>query len=186
MGRQTYAYDADGNKTGWTDDKTGQRQKMVWDEENRLRSVSVNGQLNSYVYDGAGERVLKGLGSGQAVYVNGDVSSSSGGVGNFTVYVSPYLVVKSGKYSNHYFIESRRISTRLEHGWDQQVSAADAGDSIAYTKKEQGLVRGITRDQQVLQGGDNSATGVTGTDARGAGSSNGSGSPGANANPNNN
>src|SRR5258708_24269457 len=96
IGRQTYAYDADGNQTGWTDDKTGQRQKMVWDEENRLRSVSVNVQLNRYVYDGAGERGLKWLGSGQAVYVNGDVSSSSGGGGNFTGAVHPFSGVQLG------------------------------------------------------------------------------------------
>jgi RHS repeat-associated protein len=191
IGRQTYSYDADGNQTGWTDDKTGQRQKMVWDEENRLRSVSVNGELNSYVYDATGERVLKGLGAGQTVYVNGDITGSSGGVGNFTVYVNPYLVVKSGEYSNHYFIESQRIATRLEHGWDQQVSAPDAGDSIPFTKKERALVLGISRDQQALQGSDSAAAHVTGADARGVAAgggttSTGSGTPWANANPDNN
>jgi len=194
IGRQTYTYDADGNQTGWTDDKTGQRQKMVWDEEDRLRSVSVNGQLNSYVYDAVGERVLKGKGSGQTVYVDGSVSGSSGGVGNFTVYVNPYLVVKSGEYSNHYFIESQRIATRLEHNWDQQVSAPDAGDSISFPKKETQLEAGIMRDLRTLQGNDSTASGVTGTGARGTAASGGnagsgatgSGTPWANANPNNN
>jgi len=191
VGRQSYTYDADGNETGWTDDKTGQRQTMVWDEENRLRSVSENGQLNSYVYDGDGERVLKGKGSGQTVYVNGDISASSGGVGNFTVYVNPYLVVKSGEYSNHYFIEGQRIATRLEHGWKQQVTAPDAGDSISYPKKEKLLLQAIARDGQALQGDDSSAAGIiTGKDARGgagSGGTNGSGgTPWANANPNNN
>ena len=87
IGSQAYTYDANGNLTGWTDDKTSQRQKMVWDEDNRLRSVSVNGQLNSYVYDASGERVLKAQGSGQSVFVNGNINGNSGGVGNFTVYV---------------------------------------------------------------------------------------------------
>jgi len=194
VGTHTYAYDADGNQTGWTDDKTGQRQKMVWDEENRLRSVSVNGQLNSYVYDARGERVLKGKGAGQTVYVNGDVSGSSGGVGNFTVYVNPYLVVKSGEYTNHYFIEKQRITTRLVHGWDQQVSAPDAGDSIPWTKKEKQMEQGIDRDQQALQGTDSSAAVVTGTDARGTDATGGgsgsgkvsNGTPWSNANPDNN
>ncbi|MBO9202430.1 MULTISPECIES: SpvB/TcaC N-terminal domain-containing protein [Niastella] len=168
IGGQTYTYDADGNQTGWTDDKTGQRQKLVWDEENRLRSVSVNGQLNSYVYDAGGERVLKGIGAGQSVFVNGDISSMSGGVGNFTVYVSPYVVVKSGEYSNHYFVGTQRIATRLMHGWDQQVTAADAGDTISFTRKEKSMIAGIVRDQQALQnnGRSNSAS-VTGKDARG-------------------
>jgi len=191
IGRQTYTYDANGNQTGWTDDKTGQRQKMVWDEENRLRSVSVNGQLNSYIYDANGERVLKGKGSGQTVYVNGDISGSSGGVGNFTVYVNPYVVVRSGEYSNHYFIEGHRVATRLVHGWDQQVTAAAAGANISYGNKEKQILQAMTRDQQAL--GDSAAT-VAGKDARGeateggvAGSSaSGSGTPWANANPNNN
>ncbi|HTI91719.1 MAG TPA: SpvB/TcaC N-terminal domain-containing protein [Puia sp.] len=191
IGRQTYTYDADGNQTGWTDDLTGQRQQLVWDEEDRLRSVSVNGQLNSYVYDAAGARVLKGQGAGQTVYVNGDVSGSSGGVGNFTVYVNPYLVVKSGEYSNHYFIESQRIATRLQHGWDQQVGAPDAGDSISWSKKEKLMVQGIGRDQQALQGNDSThAAGITGMNARMAAAGNGnqgsSGSPGSNADTANN
>jgi RHS repeat-associated protein len=192
IGRQTYAYDADGNETGWTDDKTGQRQKMVWDEENRLRSVSENGQLNSYIYDADGDRVLKGIGSGQTVYVNGDLSGSSGGVGNFTVYVNPYLVVKSGEYSNHYFIGSQRITTRLEQGWDHQVTAPDAGDSISWTKKEKLMLQGMNRDQQALQGSDSAGTvKVTGANARAAadssnGSQGSSATPGNNANPNNN
>jgi len=153
IGNQTYTYDADGNLTGSTDDKTGQRRRMIWDEENRLRSVSVNGQMNSFVYDATGERVLKGAGSGQTVYVNGAISGSSGGVGNFTVYVNPYLVVRSGEYSNHYFVGSQRIVTRLVHGWDQQVSAPDAGSGVAWATKETRLEQGIGRDQQKLQEG---------------------------------
>ncbi|HEY4108073.1 SpvB/TcaC N-terminal domain-containing protein [Puia sp.] len=184
IGRQTYTYDPDGNQTGCTDDKTGQRQKKVWDEENRLRSVSVNGQLNSYVYDALGDRVLKGLGSGQSVFVDGAVSGSSGGVGNFTVYVNPYLVVKSGEYSNHYFIESQRIATRLEHGWDQQVSAPDAGDSVPYTKKGKQLMLGLNRDQQALQGDSAAASGITGVDARAPDAGNGNSGNGNSANGN--
>ena len=190
IGQQTYSYDADGNQTGWTDDKTGQRRKMLWDEENRLRTAAVNGQLNSYVYDASGERVLKGQGAGQAVFVNGNPNGISGGVGNYTVYVNPYLVVKSGEYSNHYFIESQRIVIRLEHGWQQQVGAPDAGDSISWPKKEKLLVQGLGRDQQTILGNDSAQGAITGTDARGmaAGSGNGGSSsdPGSNANTNNN
>jgi RHS repeat-associated protein len=168
IGRQSYTYDANGNQTGWTDDKTGQRQKMVWDEENRLRNVSVNGQLNSYVYDATGDRVLKAQGSGQSVFVNGNINSNSGGIGNFTVYVNPYLVVKSGEYSNHYFVGSQRIATRLQHEWSQQVSAPAAGDTISFTRKEKLMIQGITRDQQALQNtGNSNATAITGKDARG-------------------
>ena len=193
IGNQTYTYDANGNQTGWTSDLTGQRQNLVWDEENRLRSVSVNGQLNSYVYDASGERVLKGQGAGQSVFVNGELKAGTGGVGNFTVYVNPYLVVQSGQYSKHYFVESQRITTRLELGWQQQVSASAAGDSNAYSKKEQKLLQAIARDQQAVQGtGQQQVTAVTGPNARGVVSSNGqaggngNGTTGGSADPANN
>lgn len=107
------------------------------------------------------------------------------------MYVNPYLVVKSGEYSNHYFIGTQRIATRLEHGWQQQVDAPDAGANIAWSKKEKQMLQGIARDQQVLQGGDSSAA-VTGDNARdtaGTGSGqtgSGTGTPWANANPDNN
>jgi RHS repeat-associated protein len=191
IGNQTYTYDANGNQTGWTSDLTGQRQNLVWDEENRLRSVSVNGQLNSYVYDAAGERVLKGQGTGQSVFVNGDLKAGSGGVGNFTVYVNPFLVVQSGQYSKHYFIESQRITTRLELGWQQQVSASV--DTTGYSKKEQKILQGIARDQQAVQRtGQQQVTAVTGANARGVVSSNGqaggngNGTTGGSANTTNN
>lgn len=193
IGSHTYTYDADGNQTGWTDDKTGQRQEMVWDEENRLRSASVNGQMNSYVYDASGERVLKGRGNGQSVFLNGDLQSASGGVGNFTVYVNPYIVVRSGDYSKHYYIGGQRITTRLEPGWDQQVAAAPAGDTISYGKKEQQLIKALARDSAMVQGGDQAAT-VVGSDARGVSNSsaqavansNGNGATGGSADPTNN
>jgi len=175
IGNQTYTYDADGNQTGWTDDLTGQRRSLVWDEENRLRSVSVNGQLNSYVYDAEGERVLKGQGSGQTVFVNGNTKAASGGVGNFTVYVNPYLVVRSGEYSNHYFIENQRISTRLQQGWLQIVSSPAAGDTISYDKKEKRLIQSIMRDIKGLQGDSSTMTAITGDDPRGLGAGNGVG-----------
>ena len=189
IGSQTYSYDADGNETGWKDDKTGQRQTMVWDEENRLRSVAINGQLNSYIYDGTGQRVLKGQGAGQTVYVDGNITGNSGGVGNFTVYVNAYLVVKSGEYSNHYFVGSERIATRLEHGWAAQVSAPAAGDSIDYGNKEKALIVGLGRDKTLLDGTDSAAT-AAGNNARGggvgAGSSNGNPVPGSQADTANN
>lgn len=38
-------------------------------------------------------------------------------MGNFTVYVSPYLVLKSGGYTKHYYIEGQRIVSKLGGGW---------------------------------------------------------------------
>jgi YD repeat-containing protein len=70
IGGQTYSYDSNGNQTGWTDDKSGQRRKIFWDEDNRIRAIQDNGAYHHYVYDAQGQRVLKGHSSGQNLYVN--------------------------------------------------------------------------------------------------------------------
>jgi hypothetical protein len=68
-----------GNQTGWTDDKTGQRRDIMWDvcpsvvqrrrDENRIRSISDNGSQHHYIYDASGERVIKGKSTGQRIFV---------------------------------------------------------------------------------------------------------------------
>jgi len=59
IGPLAYSYDADGNQTGFTDDSSGQRQTIVWNEENQIQSLSNNGQETDYVYDDSGQRVIK-------------------------------------------------------------------------------------------------------------------------------
>lgn len=39
--------------------------------------------------------------------------AGSGGMGNYTVYANPYLVLRSGGYSKHYYIEGQRIVSKL-------------------------------------------------------------------------
>ncbi|MDD1796500.1 hypothetical protein LRP50_25650, partial [Enterovibrio sp. ZSDZ42] len=40
IGNRTFSYDANGNQTGWTNDDNGTRRDIVWDEENRIRTVT--------------------------------------------------------------------------------------------------------------------------------------------------
>ena len=65
IGEQTYRYDANGNQLGWTSDVSGQQRKILRDEENRIRSIYDNGSQHHYIYDAAGERVIKGKSTGQ-------------------------------------------------------------------------------------------------------------------------
>ncbi|NMM48341.1 RHS repeat domain-containing protein [Marinigracilibium pacificum] len=78
IGDKSYQYDLNGNLTGWTHDVSGQRRNIVWDEENRIRSIMDNGAIHHYVYDASGTRVLKGKSQGQAVYKDGSHRSGSG------------------------------------------------------------------------------------------------------------
>ncbi|MFZ5562400.1 MAG: SpvB/TcaC N-terminal domain-containing protein [Pseudomonadota bacterium] len=96
IGERSFGYDANGNQLGWDHDKNGQRRGIVWDEENRIRSLSDNGRTQTYLYDANGERVLKRGRQGETAYVNG------------------YFVIRNGAVaSKHVFNGSQRLATKL-------------------------------------------------------------------------
>ena len=152
IGDQTFTYDLNGNQTGWTDDKSGQKRIMLWDEENRIRSIYDNGSQHHYVYDASGERVLKGKSSGQRIFVNGEWKAGSGQMGNYTVYVNPYIVLQSGRYTKHYYIENQRIVSKLGGGWDNngQGPLKAGGNKVDYVGKSQKVFDGIVKNLKFL------------------------------------
>ncbi len=110
IGNRTYTYDANGNQTGWIYDDgviDNLRRILVWDEENRIRSITDNGVVHNYVYDAGGERVLKSRGD------RTQTAAAEGGIGNYTIYVNPYYVVSYANTSKHFFIGSHRMVTKL-------------------------------------------------------------------------
>jgi RHS repeat-associated protein len=113
IGRQAFTYDANGNQTSWQDDVSAQNRQISWDEENRIRELSDNGQLMRYSYDASGTRVYKNIGNSQTVSVNGKLAAQTSGIGNYTIYVNPYQVTQSGGYTKHYYIEGQRIASTL-------------------------------------------------------------------------
>jgi RHS repeat-associated protein len=152
IGKQAYGYDANGNQTSWTHDVSGQRRDILWDEENRIRAISDNGANYHYVYDASGTRVIKGKSNGQSVYVNGEWKTGSGSMGNYTVYVNPYIVLKSGGYTKHYYIEGQRIVSKLGGGLDNNGKGPlKAGEGkVNYSKKHDELFEGIVRNLKWL------------------------------------
>jgi RHS repeat-associated protein len=70
IGDRTFSYDPNGNQSGWDHDRNGTRRTIVWDEENRVRSISDNGRTTDFVYDDKGDRVIKTGAQGETVYVN--------------------------------------------------------------------------------------------------------------------
>lgn len=152
IGENAYSYDANGNQTGWTNDVSGQRRQLMWDEENRIRAIQDNGSIYHYIYDASGERVLKGKSTGQRVFVNGEWKAGSGGMGNYTVYVNPYLVLKSGGYTKHYYIEGQRIVSKLGSGIDGNGKGPlkAGGSDIDYAAKGQRIFDGIVKNLKFL------------------------------------
>ena len=151
IGDHTYTYDANGNTTGWDDDLSGQRRNIIWDEEDRIRAIYENGAIYHYVYDANGERVLKSQSSGQTVFKNSDRETGSGNVGNYTVYVNPYVVLRSGSYTKHYFIESQRIVSKIGGGMNDPSKGKKAGhQKINYLEKQEDLKFGIVKNLKFL------------------------------------
>ncbi|WP_407334176.1 SpvB/TcaC N-terminal domain-containing protein [Enterovibrio sp. 27052020O] len=117
IGNRTFSYDANGNQTGWTNDDNGTRRDIVWDEENRIRTVTDNGHTSTYIYDAGGERVIKSTSQGETRYINA------------------YLVVRAGKVATkHYYAGSQRIHTRVME--NESSTLVTGTDSTSTTSTE--------------------------------------------------
>jgi RHS repeat-associated protein len=177
IGKQSYTYDQNGNQQGWTTTPSARQRKITWDEENRMSSLADNGALYSYIYDADGERVLRNNGGGEAVKINGQPAGGNIGIGNYTIYVNAYTVVRSGSYTKHYYAEGARIATRLEQGGQLPNITTPAGrmanTNINYAGKEEELKRALIKlytnadvelqlsDAATQQNNDNSKAGPT-------------------------
>jgi RHS repeat-associated protein len=109
----TLKYDLNGNITHRGVNDSGDVD-YYWDEVNRLRVVADRFGLQHYIYDGAGERVLKATTDREAIYENGALISNSVNIVGYTTYPSAHLVVdKNGIFSKHYYVGTQRIVSRL-------------------------------------------------------------------------
>ena len=97
VGIHTFNYDLDGNQAGWRATNSGQNRVMVWDEDNRLQSVTDSSQQpTTFKYDDGTNRVVKK------------------GSGGETLYINPWYVASLGRNSKQIFAGATRIVTKLE------------------------------------------------------------------------
>ncbi|MGB5685000.1 MAG: RHS repeat-associated core domain-containing protein, partial [Candidatus Electrothrix sp.] len=109
IGERAFSYDANGNQTGWESEKNGTRRAIVWDEENRIRTIRDNGHTLAYTYNDAGERVFKTGPQGETVYVNQFYTVGNREIG-----------------SKHVFVGTGRIVTKLVKGQENVATPASA------------------------------------------------------------
>ncbi|WP_437875556.1 toxin TcdB middle/N-terminal domain-containing protein [Sorangium sp. So ce513] len=97
------SYDASGNQTGWTYPGAGTR-VTEWNEENRVRRVSQNGQeLSRVLYDGDGERRV------HLHHVSGEEE---------TAYHDQHLTLRDGRFvTKHIYAGSTRIASKMDPDW---------------------------------------------------------------------
>ncbi|GJM65027.1 SpvB/TcaC N-terminal domain-containing protein [Persicobacter diffluens] len=151
IGRKTYAYDPNGNLSGWTDDLSGQRRNLAWDEENRIRAIADNGNTFNYVYDASGTRVIKGKNIGQSIDINGSRKGGKGSIGNNTVYVNPYLVLTSGGYTKHFYIEGQRIVSKIGNSkLDADLKKTAGNGKVNYHQKKELVFEGFVKNLKFL------------------------------------
>jgi RHS repeat-associated protein len=96
--------------------------------------------------------VIKAKTTGQRIFVNGEWKAGSGEMGNYTVYVNPYVVLNSGGYTKHYYIEDQRIVSKLGGGWDGngQGSLKAGNGKVDYAARHQKVFDGIVKNLKFL------------------------------------
>ncbi|MBK9760381.1 MAG: hypothetical protein IPO90_10535 [Flavobacteriales bacterium] len=118
VGDRDYTYDANGNLTGWENPivPTPTHREIAWDEENRMQALNDDGYISQFTYDASGERVLKSHGGMQSAFVNGAPVGFVQHRENYSIYVSPYLVVNKQGFTKHYYSEGQRLASRMGTG----------------------------------------------------------------------
>lgn len=116
-GSKIFRYDANGNPISEEDTTANTLRVMQWDEENRLQSLGDDGYVSRYTYNHAGERVVKSHGPTTVAFVNG----APQGVlwhdkDNWTMYVSPYMVVSADRFTKHYYAGGQRVASKIGVG----------------------------------------------------------------------
>ncbi|UUC44935.1 toxin TcdB middle/N-terminal domain-containing protein [Flavobacterium cerinum] len=111
---ETFKYDHNGNMRFRIKNET-QDKEYIWDESNRLRAVSDDNNMQHYIYDAAGERILKAESDLEQLYENGTLVNQSGvSFSSYKTYPSAYIVVDgNGQYSKHYYAGNERIVSRI-------------------------------------------------------------------------
>ncbi len=117
IGDSKYTYDENGNPTLREDTTTNSFRQMQWDEENRLTMLSDDGYTNRYTYNHSGERVIKSHGGSTGVFLNANPQGILyHDADNYTLYVSPYMVVSKDKFTKHYYSGTQRVASKIGVG----------------------------------------------------------------------
>jgi YD repeat-containing protein len=116
IGGKEISYDKNGNMLLSTSNAIFDFDQNIYDEENRLIGTSSNGVITRYTYDAFGKRVLKSNGSSQGVFINGSPAGFLEHKLNFKADVSPYFTVFKNEYRKHYFVDGKRILSKIGTG----------------------------------------------------------------------
>ncbi len=147
----TYTYDRNGNLLTRSNQIGVLNSNYYWDESNRLKFTQRGNNMQQYTYDASGERVIKRNVNFTATTVNGAPVINILSVETPTTYPSAFMVVDPlGNCSNHYYIGSQRIVSRLS---DKPASDYVTGSVLRQSPSKKDGNRS-DKDVQLLQKND--------------------------------
>ncbi|WP_439480642.1 RHS repeat-associated core domain-containing protein [Chryseobacterium aquaticum] len=167
VAHELFRYDVNGNLTGITEAFENNSQvnyrDHFWDHQNRLKAVVTQKEnFNYYVYDAAGERILKNDAVSKKLYVNGNNPDETTQMGSFIYYPNGYLVLDDKTMSKHYYMGSQKIATRVAQipshrfktnlGGDYDTLASLLNEEINNILSEAGLPPAVWVQNEDSQG----------------------------------
>jgi RHS repeat-associated protein len=91
--------------------------QIIWDVENRIESISADGFVSSFIYDGNGERAVKMSTSNSGVFIDATLSPNTKRTApaSFSLYVNPYYCMRNGNgmYTKYIYIGTQRIASEV-------------------------------------------------------------------------
>jgi len=120
---RTYEYDDRGNNIRQikSDSKTKRygvnEREIIYDEENRVSAVSLNGFVSNNFYNDKGDRIVKLSTQTDNVFVNGELSNEKISSTTFSLYVNAYYSTRNGGnlYTKSIYIGNERIASELSN-----------------------------------------------------------------------
>jgi RHS repeat-associated protein len=153
----SFSYNASGSISEITDLMGVDHSSYYWGQEQWLCGVENAQGIHHYVYDHAGERIMKSSITQTTVQLNDETINTVTTLEPYTLYVNPYYVVTSfsnaDQRSKHYYMGTQRVATDIgvDYGVSpspEQLSGARGGDDAATAGE---TPQGLETDQTPFQ-----------------------------------
>ncbi len=113
----SFSYNASGSISEITDLVGVDHSSYYWGQEQWLCGVENTQGIHHYVYDHAGERIMKSSITQTTVQLNDETINTVTTLEPYTLYVNPYYVVTSfsnaDQRSKHYYMGTQRVATDI-------------------------------------------------------------------------
>jgi RHS repeat-associated protein len=114
---KAFSYNASGSISEITDMTGSDHSSFFWGQEQLLCGVQNAQGIHHYVYDHAGERVMKSSITQTTVQLNDQTINTVSTLEPYTLYVNPYYVItafsNADRKSKHYYMGTQRVATDI-------------------------------------------------------------------------